>query len=125
PQCTGGTTKIDPGQCAGRIFHLYATNGGPRPTRFLPASSLREKSVPARSLAAAVQSQATARAAHSGGICTDGSSLLTGLMPEALMASCMSVATVPGLRPTTRTPRSRHSLSAQRVNIRTAALLEQ
>src|SRR5262245_32233914 len=34
---------------------LYADNVGPRPTRFLPASSLREKSVPARSLAAAAK----------------------------------------------------------------------
>src|SRR3546814_7970885 len=44
---------------------------------------------------------------------------------EALMARCMSVATVPGLRPTTWIPLSRYSLSTQRVSISTAALVAQ
>ena len=98
---------------------------GNNPTRARPAASLSEKSVPARSLAALVQSHATARAAHSGGMWTDGSSWLTGLRPDTLIATCISVATVPGLKPTTRMPLSRYSLSAQRVRERTAALVEQ
>jgi hypothetical protein len=41
------------------------------------------------------------------------------------MAACMSVATVPGLSPTTRMPACPYSLSAQRVSDSTAALLAQ
>src|SRR3546814_3768351 len=52
-----------------------------------------EKSPPSNSLASDVHSQATARAGHSGGMCWEKSIWLTGLMPEALMARCMSVAT--------------------------------
>ena len=48
---------------------------------------------------------------------TDQSSWLTGLMPEALMLVCISVATVPGLSPIARIPASRYSLSTQRVSI--------
>jgi alcohol dehydrogenase len=68
---------------------------------------------------------AMARAAHLGGMWAEGSSRLTGLMPDAFMACCMAVATVPGLRPTTRMPELAYSLSAQRVSASTAALVAQ
>jgi hypothetical protein len=62
-----------------------------------------------------------ARPTASAGIWADQSSWLTGFTPEALIAVCMSVATVPGLKPITRMPLSRYSLSRQRVSESTAA----
>ena len=77
------------------------------------------------SRAASEASHAIASPTHSGGMCASQSSLETGFTPEALMLRCMSVATVPGDRPTTRMPCSAYSLWVQRVSDRTAALVAQ
>ena len=95
------------------------------PARRRPASSTIEKSPPSRSLASSVHSHAMARAAHSGATCAEGSSRLTGLMPEPRMATCMSVATVPGLSPTQRMPDAAYSRCVHRVRASTAALVAQ
>ena len=53
----------------------------------------------------------------SGGICTDQSSWLIGLIPDALISRCICVATVPGDNPRIRSPLLRASLSAARVSM--------
>ncbi|MSU89438.1 hypothetical protein GE300_07390 [Rhodobacteraceae bacterium 2CG4] len=94
------------------------------PIRCRIAASRSDTSVPANSAASSVASQTSARAGHSAGMCTDGSSWLTGLIPEARIFTCMSVATVPGDRPTTRTSPCA-SRSAHCVSIAAAALAAQ
>ena len=91
----------------------------------LISSSLKLTSSPSNSLASSVASQQIAWAGHSGGMWADGSSSETGFMPDALMFTCMSVATVPGDKPTTRMPFGAYSICAALVSIRAAALDEQ
>ena len=82
-------------------------------------------SCPAKVAASSVQSQTSARAGSSAGAWLAKSIWLTGLIPLALICSCMSVATVPGDSEKTRTPRPRFSRCAQRVSIALAALAAQ
>ena len=55
----------------------------------------------------------------------DGGSRLRWLSPEARMASCMYVATVPGAKPTTFTPAPPYSRCAERVSIAAPAFAAQ
>jgi hypothetical protein len=105
-------------------------SGGPADRRGIAREGDGSTPRPARALVggappSSVQSQAMARPNPACRDVADGSRRLTGLMPEALIMTCISVATVPGLRPTTRRPWSRYSLSAQRVSDRTAAFVAQ
>ena len=54
--------------------------------------------------ASGVQSQAMAQPGWSGGARDARGSWLTGLMPEARIAPCMSVSTTPGAKPKARMP---------------------
>ena len=89
------------------------------------SGSCRLTSWPANSAASSVSSQTSARAGTSGGAWLAKSIWLTGLMPLALIARCMSVATVPGDSEKTRMPRPRFSRWAQRVSMWVAALAAQ
>ena len=96
------------------LFHVGrgGTNRPPYsiPTAFRPSSIFSEKSVPSQGSAAGVVRNATARATQSGEMWASQAIWLTGLIPEARIALCMAVATVPGERPTTRTPDADASL---------------
>lgn len=85
-------------------------------------SSLSETSLPAYSFAPPLHSQAMVLAGHSASMWSFVSSWLTGFIPEALMRTCISVATVPGLRPTTLTPVFAASLWAHWVSMWAPAL---
>ena len=67
----------------------------------------------------------SAFAGHCGGMCSDQSIWLMGLMPLALISTCICVATVPGDKPIARMPRIRASLSTQAVSIAAPALAAQ
>ena len=79
------------------------------PTARRTASSRKDTSWPSQASAAGPHIHNRVRAGHAAGTCTEGSSWLTGLMPEARIFTCISVATVPGDRPRMRNPRGASS----------------
>jgi len=74
------------------------------------------------SAASFVHSQATIRAGSSGGCNASIGSLLTGLIPDARIAVCIAVRTVPGEKPYTRRPCSPYSSASARVSMTSPAL---
>ena len=93
----------------------------PRPIRARMVGSRSDTSSPAKPAASSVSSQTSARAGSSTGAWLAKSIWLTGLMPLARIARCMSVATVPGDSENTRMPRPRFSRWVQRVSMAVAA----
>ena len=105
---------------AGLAFPAHRV-AGRGPARRRIASCRSESSCPANSSASAEHIQTSARAGHSSGTWSDQSSLATGPIPEALIARCMSVATVPGDRPIARMPLPAYSRCRLSVSIATPA----
>ena len=80
------------------------TNIHSKPALFCITISFIDTSSPSNSFASLVHSQAITLAGFSGGECSLGAILLIGFNQAARIDVCISVLTVPGLKPIARIP---------------------